>query len=205
MPYERNQPDLPWQDPQHMHEFDEKYQPLSEPKERFALVALGGNLPLPGLGDPPAVLDAALASLAEAGLRSLGRSRWYRTPAWPDPSQPSFANGVAAFSTRIGPEELLAILHGIEAQFGRRRSIANAARTLDLDLLALGQLRRGPEVPPELPHPRLHERRFVLEPLAELLNEVRPDWRHPRLALSAPEMLARLAPEAAAWPCVPWD
>ena len=83
-------------------------------------------------------------------------------------------NGVAVVETSLPPGDLLALLHEIERRFGRERREVNAARILDLDLIAYGDLVRT-DAPPLLPHPRLHERAFVLLPLAD----VAPDWRHP--------------------------
>lgn len=86
---------------------------------------------------------------------------------------PPFINGVALVETMLSPAALLAVLHGIERRFGRRRRYKNEPRVLDLDLIDYhGQVAEGP---PVLPHPRAHSRAFVLLPLAE----VAPAWRHP--------------------------
>jgi 2-amino-4-hydroxy-6-hydroxymethyldihydropteridine diphosphokinase len=98
-------------------------------------------------------------------------------------------NAVAAVGTRLAPEQLLATLHEVEAAFGRRRSLANAPRTLDLDLLDYdGRVEEGA---PQLPHPRIETRAFVLVPL----REVAPDWRHPLSGCSVSELIARLPPD----------
>ena len=150
------------------------------------MVALGSNL----TGDYPsseALLEAALARFPAAGLPVLGRSRWWRSAAWPDPTGPEYRNGIALVEAPGGPEATLAALLEIEGQFRRRRDGRNAARTLDLDLIAHGrQQREGAGL--TLPHPRAHERLFVMGPLAELA----PEWRHPALGLTARE-LARAA------------
>ena len=117
------------------------------------------------------------------------RSRWYLSEPVPPSDQPWYVNGVAAVETRLTPAALLTALLLLETRFGRRRSTPNAARTLDLDLIDYD----GRQCASErltLPHPRLHERRFVLVPLAEIA----PDWRHSRFALTASELLRRLAP-----------
>lgn len=152
------------------------------------LVALGANLPSPEHGPPVATLEAALRALEAAGLKILARSGWWESPPVPVSDQPWYVNGVVEVETGLGPEALLAKLHEIEAAFGRVRSAPNAARVLDLDLLAYGCLvRQGPGAP-LLPHPRLAERGFVLRPLAQ----IRPDWRHPVSGLSVAALIARL-------------
>jgi 2-amino-4-hydroxy-6-hydroxymethyldihydropteridine diphosphokinase len=105
----------------------------------------------------------------------------------PPSDQPWYVNGVASVETALAPLALLEALLAVEAGFGRRRSVPDAARTLDLDLLDYdGRLCATATL--ELPHPRLHERRFVLAPLCDIA----PEWRHPRLGLTAAELLARL-------------
>jgi 2-amino-4-hydroxy-6-hydroxymethyldihydropteridine diphosphokinase len=160
------------------------------------LLGLGGNLPTAAYGSPQATLEAALRHIEAAGIGVVARSRWYRSAPVPVSDQPWFVNGVAALATALGPEDLLRALHGVEARFGRRRRARNEARPLDLDLLAYGDLLRDGPAPPVLPHPRLHERAFVLRPLAE----VAPRWRHPRLGLAVEALLAALPPGQAAEP-----
>jgi 2-amino-4-hydroxy-6-hydroxymethyldihydropteridine diphosphokinase len=146
------------------------------------LIALGANLPS-AAGPPAETLRAALGVLAEAGVEPINISSLHETVAWPDPDDPPFVNAVAEVTTNLSPPELLRVLHKIERQFGRERSVRNAPRTLDLDLLDYdGRIDAGP---PVLPHPRMHERAFVLAPLAEIA----PDWRHPVSGRSATELL----------------
>jgi 2-amino-4-hydroxy-6-hydroxymethyldihydropteridine diphosphokinase len=150
------------------------------------VVALGGNLAA-GYPTSEALLEAALARLPSAGLDVLARSRWWRSAAWPDPSAPEFRNGVVLVRSAGGPEATLSALLGLEAEFLRRRGGRNAPRTLDLDLIAYGrEVRDGPGL--VLPHPRAHERLFVMGPLAEIA----PAWRHPTLGRTAAD-LARAA------------
>jgi len=150
------------------------------------VIALGANMPSRA-GPPAETLKAALAALGDAGVVILKISSFLETEAWPNPGDPPFTNAVALVHTSLQPFALLKLLHGIETAFGRVRSRPNAPRTLDLDLLAHGGLiMTGKGL--ELPHPRLAQRRFVLEPLAQ----VAPHWRHPVTGLTAAEMLARL-------------
>ena len=126
------------------------------------------------MGSSEALLEAALARFPEVGLPVLVRSRWWRSTAWPDPGQPEYRNGVALVEAHADAPGVLAALKHLEAAMGRERSERNAPRTLDLDLIAYGRVRLDlPEL--TLPHPRAHERRFVMGPLAEIA----PDWRHP--------------------------
>jgi 2-amino-4-hydroxy-6-hydroxymethyldihydropteridine diphosphokinase len=162
------------------------------------LIALGANLPTEAHGPPAAGLEAALALLAEEGIRVLARSRWWRSAPVPPSDQPWFVNGVALVETALSPEALLERLLGLERRFGRIRGERNAPRTLDLDLLDYDGLvleRGGPEGL-VLPHPRVHARAFVLLPLAELA----PAWRHPVSGASAAELLAALPPSQAVRP-----
>lgn len=153
------------------------------------LVALGANLPSPTHGGPRDTLEAALIALGEAGLRIVRRSALYETAPVPVSDQPWYVNGVAVVATPLGPIEVLETLHRIEAAFGRVRAEVNAPRVLDLDLLAYDDVVR--EDRPILPHPRLHERAFVLRPLAD----VAPDWRHPVQGTDIAEMLDAIGPE----------
>ena len=154
------------------------------------LIALGGNLPS-WVGEPRTTCEAALAALEDAGVRITKRSSWYATAPVPASDQPWFINGVVAAETDLTPAGLLALLHGVEAAFGRVREQKNGARTLDLDLLAYEDLVQSTENP-LLPHPRLHERAFVLVPLAEIA----PDWRHPARGLRADALLAGIPADA---------
>lgn len=177
-----------------------------------SLVALGANLPSP-LGAPRATLEAALAALEARGYRVVRRSPWYRTPAFPPGSGPAFVNGAALVAGPADPETLLAALHEIERTIGRTRRQRWAPRSCDLDLLACGDrvlpdretatrwLRLDPDAQATtapgrliLPHPRLHERGFVLRPL----TDVAPDWVHPLTGQSVRAMLAALPAAALA-------
>lgn len=153
--------------------------------DEAVIVALGSNL-AGDYGSSEALLEAALARFALAGLPVISRSSWWVSTAWPDPLQPEYRNGVVLVEAPLGAEETIQTLFKIEAAFDRKRSAANAARTLDLDLIAHG--RRVIETPGLiLPHPRAHERLFVMGPLAQ----VAPDWRHPVLGKTAAELAAQ--------------
>jgi len=151
------------------------------------LIGIGSNLAHPPAATPRETAEAALGALSEIGVRVVKRSSWYLSEPVPASDQPWFINGVVLVDADLTPTALLGALLGLEAEFGRVRSTANAARTLDLDLLDYGsQLYDTPVL--ILPHPRLHQRRFVLEPLCEIA----PGWRHPRLGLTAAGLLGRL-------------
>jgi dihydropteroate synthase/2-amino-4-hydroxy-6-hydroxymethyldihydropteridine diphosphokinase len=149
------------------------------------LIALGANLPS-AEGAPRETLRRALASLAARGLPIVARSRLFLTEPVPRSSQPWYVNQVVAVRTDRAPEEILGTLLAVERQFGRERGERNAARALDLDLIAYRDLRLDtPEL--VLPHPRMQERAFVLAPLADIA----PEWRHPVLGETAAALLAR--------------
>lgn len=153
------------------------------------LIGLGGNLDSPRYGPPRATLEAALAVLATAGIRAVARSAWYRSAPQPVSDQPWFVNLVVRVETSLAPRDLLDRLQAIERDFGRRRGARNAARIIDLDLLDYdGRISDDPAL--TLPHPRLHERAFVLVPL----RDVAPGWRHPRSGQTVDAMLAALPP-----------
>lgn len=157
------------------------------------LVAIGANLPAQNGAAPLATCRAAVEALRGLlGLRLHAMSRWYVTRPVPASDQPDYVNGMVALEGAADPAWLLAALHGIEARAGRARGAANAPRILDLDIIAMNALMRdAPD--PILPHPRAHQRAFVLQPLID----VAPGWRHPRLGLRADEIL-RALPNAGA-------
>jgi 2-amino-4-hydroxy-6-hydroxymethyldihydropteridine diphosphokinase len=176
------------------------------------LVALGANLPFEGQ-DPGDTLRRAVVALAEEGLAVLALSRFFLTPCFPAGAGPDYINAAASLSVELNAgavndlASIMARLHAVEARFGRKRAQRWGMRTLDIDLLALGDsVVPDPEtqdhwrgLAPDaqigtapdrliLPHPRLQDRAFVLVPLAD----VAPDWVHPRTGLSVRAMLAAL-------------
>jgi len=160
------------------------------------LIGLGASLPGPGGVAPLETCRRAAAALDRAvpGLRLQALSGWWESePVPPQPGAPRFVNGVARLEggAALQPIALLCALQGIEAAHGRERPYPNAPRSLDLDLLDCdGTLSDDPAL--TLPHPRLHLRRFVLAPLAE----VAPLWRHPRMGEGVAGLLAAVAEQA---------
>ncbi|MEM9043939.1 MAG: 2-amino-4-hydroxy-6-hydroxymethyldihydropteridine diphosphokinase [Pseudomonadota bacterium] len=172
------------------------------------VIALGANLPLDNQ-PPMETLNSALKLLGNiSSLSYTRRSRWYRSPAYPPGSGPDFVNGAACFETDLRAADVLELLHETEANLGRSREWRWAPRVCDLDLLfrgqqvlpdeqtcaewmALDQGKAQTVVPPHLilPHPRMHERAFVLLPLAEIC----PNWCHPLTGKTVEEMASALA------------
>jgi len=151
------------------------------------LIGIGSNLASREYETPAETAAAAVAQLPALGIEVVARSPWYLSEPVPVSGQPWFVNAVLKVAATLEPRALLERLLALEGRFGRQRGAPNAARTLDLDLLDYdGRLVDTTAL--VLPHPRLHERRFVLAPLCDLA----PDWRHPRLGLTAAQLLARL-------------
>jgi len=147
-------------------------------------VALGANV-----GDREANILAARRGLEARGFRVTAMSSLYLTEPVDAPPQEWFLNAVAGGETALTPEALLQACLDTERELGRMRDVPRGPRTIDLDLLLYGnEVRDAPGL--VLPHPRMHERRFVLVPLAEIA----PGARHPILGLTAAEML-RLCPD----------
>lgn len=172
------------------------------------LLALGSNATAESSSNA-ALVAQAVAAIKAAGIETLRLSRIFRTPAFPAGSGPDFANACLVAETAMSPTEMLALCHRIEAEMGRVREKRWGQRVIDIDLLACDQqilpdrdtVTRWMELPldeqmrvaPEellLPHPRLHERGFVLVPLAD----VAPDWVHPLTGDSVQAMLEALDP-----------
>jgi 2-amino-4-hydroxy-6-hydroxymethyldihydropteridine diphosphokinase len=152
-------------------------------------IGLGANLPHECFGSPRRTLEAALAELARRGVRMVRVSPWYRTAPVPASDQPWYVNAVAEVASDLPADALLAELHAVEAAFGRARTVPNAARPIDLDLLDFhGEIAAGGPGRATLPHPRMTDRAFVLLPLADLA----PEWRHPVSGLSVGTLIEAL-------------
>ena len=164
---------------------------------QMILIAIGANLPGRDGTMPIETCRAVVPRICEIpGLQFVALSQWYRSAPLPQSGQADYCNGVILLRGEMPPEALLLRLHAIEEDFGRVRSVPNAPRALDLDIIDLNGLVRT-EHPPILPHPRAHLRAFVLLPLLE----VAPAWRHPSLNLSVTTLLAELPPQKIR----PWD
>ncbi len=145
-----------------------------------AYVALGSNL-----GNPVQIVEDAIDAMAALrGSLLKAMSSLYRTAPVGLKRQPDFINAVVALDTRLSPRDLLDELFAVEARFGRERSVRNAPRTLDLDLLLHGETVQDDPVL-TLPHPRMHERAFVLAPLAEIAPDLMIPGRGPVAVLLA--------------------
>ncbi len=143
------------------------------------LLGLGSNL-----GDRAANIRAAVASLNAAGIHPLQLSSLYETAPMDVLDQPAFLNAVVESSTGLRPLEVLHSIQRIESQAGRVRTVKGGPRTLDIDILSWADLLLdSPEL--QIPHPAIIHRRFVLEPLAELL----PEWTHPLTGQQVSDLL----------------
>ena len=155
--------------------------PVTMGERAKAFVALGANL-----GEREAQIERALQGLAARGIRSLRRSSLYLTEPVGGPPQDWYVNAAAELDSDLSPEGLLGACLEVERAMGRARTVRDGPRTIDIDLLLQGmEIRDGEGL--VLPHPRMHLRRFVLVPLAEIA----PLALHPVLGLSVSELLAR--------------
>ncbi|MBL4617993.1 MAG: 2-amino-4-hydroxy-6-hydroxymethyldihydropteridine diphosphokinase [Robiginitomaculum sp.] len=153
-----------------------------------AYIAFGANLS-GSSSSPDETIMAAIKSLDCVGIQFIRSSSMWKSPAWPNPSEPEFTNAVALFMSHLSPLRLMNRLLKCEADFGRIRRSKNAPRTIDIDLISYGQnLSATRRV--QLPHPRAHERAFVLLPL----QEIAPKWKLPGGGSSISELVVHLNP-----------
>ena len=148
-----------------------------------AFISLGSNLKRDNELSLKENFEIFLQTFPENSIFVKKISNWYESEPLPLSNQPWFINAVVKVSTNKSPEDLLYKLHEIENLFGRKRSILNASRTIDLDLIDFQGLIKNDSL--ILPHPRMHLRLFVLLPL----QEIEPNWVHPVLKQSIKELL----------------
>ncbi|KQI71954.1 2-amino-4-hydroxy-6-hydroxymethyldihydropteridine pyrophosphokinase [Loktanella sp. 5RATIMAR09] len=179
---------------------------MTKPECRIALICLGSNEES-AWGGALATVQKAMLMVAGLSEKPAQSSALYATPAFPKGAGPDFVNAAMAIFTTVSPADLLDHLHRIEAAAGRQRTKRWGQRTLDLDLIAVGDMilpdqdtyaywhhlplrDQLVETPAQLilPHPRMQDRAFVLVPLCD----VAPDWRHPVLGRSVAEICADL-------------
>jgi len=165
--------------------FDKKY---SDPID--ILIGIGANLVPDGFETPRGGCEAAIARFPAIGIEIVHVSAWFETAPVPLTDQPWFVNAVIAARTSLSMHDTLQGLHRIETEFGRVRQVRNEARVLDLDLLDFGRVQHADDRI-TLPHPRMHQRAFVLLPL----QDVAPDYVHPVTGRGIGDLVAVLPEE----------
>lgn len=150
---------------------------------KTAYLSLGSNI-----GDREARLREAIEQLEAEEIQVVRRSATYETEPRDRPGQPWFLNMAVEVKTALFPRQLLARIQAIEASMGRRRDVPKGPRVIDIDILFFGNAVIDTD-DLQIPHPRLAERRFVLEPMAEIA----PDLRHPVTGKTVREMLRSTA------------
>ena len=143
-------------------------QDISENQVKNIFLAIGSNL-----GNRLTNIEKAKSLLLENNINLISASNYYETPSWPDPKNPKFINIVLKITTKHDPENLLNLCKIIETSLGRMKTPKNSPRVCDIDIIDFKGLVTNDKL--NLPHPRMHERNFVLLPLFE----IEKDWVHP--------------------------
>lgn len=141
-------------------------------------------------GTPEATLCHAMDNFDKYGISVLSMSSIWKTSPVPISDQPWYKNAVCSIQTDHAPYELLAAIRKIEGDFGRVRTVQNAPRVIDIDILCYNDIRNEDDIL-QIPHPRMHERAFVLYPL----QEIAPEWRHPISEMYINDLIAKLPVE----------
>lgn len=157
-------------------------------------IGLGANLPSPEFGTPIETLTKAISVLETKDIKITATSRWFESAPVPISDAPWYVNGVIAVETTRAPRDLLSVLLEVEKEFGRIRTVPNAPRTIDLDLIAyndqiIKDAGKIEDKPFCIPHPRMSERAFVLLPL----KDIAPNWVHPEQGVSIVDLVNLLS------------
>ena len=151
------------------------------------IIGIGGNIKSEDGDHPIKVAMKAIRYLEDYSINITNQSSWYETEPIPKSDQPNFFNCIVFAKTVLNELDVLNSLHEIEYRLGRRRTLVNGARVIDLDLIDYSnKILKNKEI--VIPHPRAHQRRFVMEPLAELDK----NWIHPVLKINIKKILAKL-------------
>ena len=151
------------------------------------IIGIGGNIKSEDGDHPIKVAIKAISYLKDYSINITDQSSWYETEPIPKSDQPNFFNCIVFAKTALNELDVLKSLHEIEYRLGRKRILVNEPRAIDLDLIDYSnKILRNKEI--VIPHPRAHQRRFVMEPLAELDK----NWIHPVLKINIKKILAKL-------------
>ena len=151
-------------------------------------IGIGSNTPATGFVSPKATIRAAIDLFDDFDITLVRLSKFYLTSPVPASDQPWFVNCVAQIETSLSPAACMTNLHHLESAFQRVRSVPNASRTLDLDLLDYNGVVTGNQSMLRLPHPRINDRAFVLFPLSEIC----PNWVSPLDGSNLEELINKL-------------
>tara|TARA_B100000963_G_scaffold360990_1_gene394229 strand:+ start:1258 stop:1770 length:513 start_codon:yes stop_codon:yes gene_type:complete len=157
-------------------------QDISENRANCIYLGLGSNL-----GNKKRNIENAKYRLIQNNIEILKSSNFYESFSWPNERNPKFLNIVLKISTNYHPLELLKVCKNIENELGRKKTVRNAPRTCDIDILDYGNIKSKDNI--ILPHPRMHERSFVLLPLFEISK----NWSHPILKVDIKTLISLLS------------